>query len=107
LGVPERVNVRGKGCGMQPFCFDRVRACNLALNYLINDTFPMSTTPALARLTDIAGCPGLSKLVAVALTAPKAASVAGLREAAPSMPATMPKNEAIVCQLRAELRESR
>jgi hypothetical protein len=105
VGVPERVNAKRKGCGMRPFCFDRVRACNLTLKYLINVTFPMSTTSA--RLTDIAGCPGLSKLVAVALTAPKAASVAGLREAAPSKPATMPKNEAMVCQLRAELRESR
>lgn len=124
MGVPERVNVRGKGCGMQPFCFYRVRACNLALKYLIDDTFPMSTTPALAWFTDIAGCPGLPQIVAVAVAVAVArpvshrSSMRPLRdgaagcpccrtqEAAPIMPATMPRNEALVSQLRAKLRES-
>ena len=39
--------------------------------------------------------------------APQAAPAVGLREAAPSMPATLPRNEALVSQLRAKLRESR
>jgi hypothetical protein len=39
--------------------------------------------------------------------APQAAPAVGLREAAPSMSARILRNEALVCQLRAELRESR
>lgn len=39
--------------------------------------------------------------------APQAAPVVGLREAAPSMSARILRNEALVCQLWAELRGSR